>query len=407
MKAHKWFSDFVSEGVVDFAVVDCENIPSIKLELSNKELKEETLSNPLFVVENYVFSNLRNDAIRVENGSLQRGLLSISCSDSSDTANLIPRMQFSWKFAEMPEALVESYDPSLQQAVALYRQSVNNGTVLLPIGAVSMLRQLLKLARQRLVLLAGDIGFRDLARVAGPRNPYISVHGSLSMPTNFHALDLFVQSLEGTVFHSPYLEGFSNTVYVVGIDAKTLPSMRWMIHHEFSTFIPESFNVTQKCLKEESSPSPSVASVIAVLRLSHFDTDVFMKFKQVLIERGGYAGSSSATRKDILFDLSAVRSQYYPIKSTYDVCFELARIHMGIKEYDTAIALFADSNENCADHHVTWHNMGMCYEYKGDLENAKRCYLKSLEIKPSYRESKLKLNKLTSEVRSESAASTV
>lgn len=66
---------------------------------------------------------------------------------------------------------------------------------------------------------------------------------------------------------------------------------------------------------------------------------------------------------------------------------------------------------------MTWHNMGMCYEYKGDLENAKRCYLKvgvcgaseeqSLEIKPSYRESKLKLNKLTSEVRSESTASAV
>lgn len=107
--------------------------------------------------------------------------------------------------------------------------------------------------------------------------------------------------------------------------------MRWMIHHEFSTFVPESFNVTQKCLKEESSPSPSVASVISVLRLAHFDTDVFMKFKQVLIERGGYAGSSVATRKDILYDLNGVRSQYYPIKSTYDVCFELARIHMGIK----------------------------------------------------------------------------
>lgn len=30
MKAHKWFSDFVSEGVVDFAVVDCETIPSVR-----------------------------------------------------------------------------------------------------------------------------------------------------------------------------------------------------------------------------------------------------------------------------------------------------------------------------------------------------------------------------------------
>ena len=117
----------------------------------------------------------------------------------------------------------------------------------------------------------------------------------------------------------------------MGISPEIIPTMRWMIHHEFSTFIPESFNVTQKCLKEESSPSPSVASVISVLRLAHFDTDVFMKFKQVLIERGGYAGSSVATRKDILYDLNGVRSQYYPIKSTYDVCFELARIHMGIK----------------------------------------------------------------------------
>ena len=117
----------------------------------------------------------------------------------------------------------------------------------------------------------------------------------------------------------------------MGIDPKSIPSTRWMIHHEFSTFTPESFNITQKCLKEESSPSPSVTAVVSVLRLARFDTDVFMKFKQVLIERGGYAGSSPSTRKDILFDLSGVRSQYYPIKSTYDVCFELARIHMGLK----------------------------------------------------------------------------
>lgn len=162
----------------------------------------------------------------------------------------------------------------------------------------------------------------------------------------------------------------------MGIPPSCLSGMRWFIHHEFSTFTPESFNITQKCLKEESSPSPCVAAVISVLRLAHFDTDVFMKFKQVLIERGGYAGSSPSTRNDVLFDLGMVRTQYYPVKSTFDVCFELARIHMGIREYDTAIKLFSDSNENCADHHVTWHNMGMCYEYKGDFENAKKCYMK-------------------------------
>ena len=135
MKEHKWFSDFVSQGVVDFAIVDCENIPSvflfppsdlqIKLELSNVELTESTVANPLFVIANYVFSNLRNDVIRIENGSLQHGLLSLSCPDSADSANLIPRMQFTWSFTDLPDSVLQSYDPSLQQSIQLYRQAIN------------------------------------------------------------------------------------------------------------------------------------------------------------------------------------------------------------------------------------------------------------------------------------------
>mgnify|MGYP000781119812 CR=1 FL=1 len=405
MKSHKWYADFVSQGVVDFAVVDCEDIPSITLEVSNVHLNAETITNPLFVIANYVLSSLRNDAIRVENNALQRGLLSVSSpQDNVDVLNIIPRLQFTWNFVDMPETVYNDYDEDVKTLIQEYKTTIPNGTVLLPVVALRMLRQLLALSNNRLVFLSGDVGTRALAKLSASRNPYITTHGSFSMPANLHALDCFVKARGGTVFASPYLEGFINSVYVMGIDPALLTTTRWMIHHEFSTFTPESFNVTQKCLKEESSPSPSVAAVIAVLRLAHFDTDVFMRFKQVLIERGGYAGSAPSTRKDILYDLDAVRTQYYPIKSTADVCFELARIHMGIKEYDKAISLFADSNENCADHHVTWHNMGMCYEYKNDIENAKRCYMKSLDIKPSYRESKLKLSKLATEMKSDSSA---
>ena len=31
MKSHKWYAEFVAQGVVDFAVVDCEDIPSVLL----------------------------------------------------------------------------------------------------------------------------------------------------------------------------------------------------------------------------------------------------------------------------------------------------------------------------------------------------------------------------------------
>ena len=308
----------------------------------------------------------------MENNSLQRGLLSVSSpQDNADVLNIIPRLQyyrlanlicrFTWNFVDMPETVYNDYDEDVKKLIQEYKTTIpvlftpflhpQNGTVLLPVVAMRMLRQLLALSNNRLVFLSGDVveivfffhpqGTRALAKLYTARNPYITTHGSFSMPANLHALDTFVKSQGGSVFASPYLEGFivgtllfphvQNSVYVIGIDPAELISTRWMIHHEFSTFTPESFNVTQKCLKEESSPSPSVAAVIAVLRLAHFDTDVFMRFKQVLIERGGYAGSAPSTRKDILYDLDAVRTQYYPIKSTADVCFELARIHMGIK----------------------------------------------------------------------------
>ena len=177
MKEHKWFSDFVSQGVVDFAIVDCENIPSvflfppsdlqIKLELSTVELTESTVANPLFVIANYVFSNLRNDVIRIENGSLQHGLLSLSCPDSADSANLIPRMQFTWSFTDLPDSVLQSYDPSLQQSIQLYRQAINvaipflslsqNGTVLIPVAAISLFTDLLRISQSRLIVLSGDV----------------------------------------------------------------------------------------------------------------------------------------------------------------------------------------------------------------------------------------------------------
>ena len=48
-----------------------------------------------------------------------------------------------------------------------------------------------------------------ITKIAAPQNPYINIHGSFSMPTNFHAIDAFVENHNGHVFSSPYLEGFN------------------------------------------------------------------------------------------------------------------------------------------------------------------------------------------------------
>ena len=48
----------------------------------------------------------------------------------------------------------------------------------------------------------------------------------------------------------------------------------------------------------------------------------------------------------------------------------VARLLMGIKDYEHAVELFAKSNEFCGTHHVTCHNMGICEFYSGQLSRA-------------------------------------
>lgn len=105
------------------------------MELANKKLTPETVKNPLFVVANYVFSNLRNDAIRIENSSVLRGLLSLLCpQDNPDMVNIIPHLQsfhvssvmirFIWKYAELSDADLNQYDPDLQTVIQRYRTEI-------------------------------------------------------------------------------------------------------------------------------------------------------------------------------------------------------------------------------------------------------------------------------------------
>ncbi|CAN0443170.1 unnamed protein product, partial [Hapterophycus canaliculatus] len=48
-----------------------------------------------------------------------------------------------------------------------------------------------------------------------------------------------------------------------------------------------------------------------------------------------------------------------------DVAFEIGRFYYGIREYQSALSFYRDSSENVGQHHVTFHNMGLCYYSMG------------------------------------------
>lgn len=43
-----------------------------------------------------------------------------------------------------------------------------------------------------------------------------------------------------------------------------------------------------------------------------------------------------------------------------DIAFEIGRFYYGIRHYKKALEFYRDSSVNIGEHHVTYHNMGLC-----------------------------------------------
>lgn len=61
---------------------------------------------------------------------------------------------------------------------------------------------------------------------------------------------------------------------------------------------------------------------------------------------------------------------------------------MGLRDYEASIKLFKKSIDLCGEHYVTWHNLGICYYYNGNVDQSLDSFNKCLEIQPDYQDAK-------------------
>jgi hypothetical protein len=163
----------------------------------------------------------------------------------------------------------------------------------------------------------------------------------------------------------------------------------------FNSFTPEDFATLQRGIKEESpAGAPSLKHALALLRLSQHDSEVFLKFKQVFIDKSVVPQCPENQAKDLRFDVERVYAGFFPLQSSHDVNFELARICMGMRDHTAAIEFFNQSNKIAGEHHVTWHNLGICFFFLNDLTSSINAFTRALSMNPSYVESQSWLTKV-------------
>ena len=85
---------------------------------------------------------------------------------------------------------------------------------------------------------------------------------------------------------------------------------------------------------------------------------MFYKFRDTILDQVPTAGHK--LRNDLCRGVPNVWDKYFILDKDKDIAFEIGRFHYGIREYASALKFYKRSVETVGEHHVTFHNMGLC-----------------------------------------------
>jgi hypothetical protein len=391
---------FVAEGLLDFARFDAERDREVALLHAGTVLAPGAVAGPIVAIANYVFDTLSHDAWRVEGGALQAGLGTLVARQAGapDLADpgLIDRLAL--RLAYVPAAEAPYGDPSLDRILAGYRSRLGDTTFLLPVGALRCLRTLADLLGEdgedgedgaaRLLLLSADKGYCREEELLNRGDPTMALHGSCSFSVNYHAIGAYVRGRGGLALEAPAWDGtLAVAAYVLGARDEGAPGApdagapegfaetALAFGEAVAGFGPFHFYALAQSLAE-TSPFPTLAQVLALLRLSGWDPAVAMRYAPVL--RAEAPAASPGEKRELVRALDRVWANHYPIGEDDDLPFELGTVVQALQRPAEAIAWYERSLGLFGDHQATHTNIGMCLYALGRLPEALAAFERAL-----------------------------
>jgi tetratricopeptide (TPR) repeat protein len=237
---------------------------------------------------------------------------------------------------------------------------------------------------------------------------------------NYHAIGTWFTSRGGFALHNPqeeaslkvstfvlapegYIDSTVDDASFLGdklaeVDNQRIrkfPYLRQAFVDFVDQFGPNDFFVLQKSLKEDVT-SPPLRTVVSLLKLGDWDPDVFFKFRDVILSSAPSCGTK--LRNDLCRGIPRVWENYYQLDTDKDIAFEIGRFYYGVREYSKALEFYLESTRLIGEHHVTFHNQGLCYYSLDNMEMAKENFSKAYGMCAEYEKAKSWLDKVTTEI---------
>jgi tetratricopeptide (TPR) repeat protein len=387
---HPYLQGFIQENMLDAAFYHHQDPPSsLHLMKSGKELSEHTLKNPLIVIGNYFFDTIPQDLFLAKEGQLFEGRVTLTIPKNEETQQLskedpavISYLRDEYEYVPIENVTDYYLDlPELNAILTNYRQRFDHIYFQFPIGSFHVIKFLHRLSNGRFLLLAGDQG-RSTEEGLKEYEPLISKHGSFSISVNYHAISMYIRSLNGVSLLTTYPDPmFVVMAAILGGEIENYRETILAFKTHIDYFEPNDY-VRIINYSEKEWVNPSIEVILLLLKLGNWDPMNFHYFFKTIRR---HASTSSPSIKHLLAEtIHNVWNNFFPIhQSEGAFVMNLGVLLYEIERYEDALQFFQRAIDLGFENEVLYANIASSYFKLDDLEQGMYWYHKAEKAKKS------------------------
>jgi hypothetical protein len=376
-RADTAFQQFIADGALDFAVLDADDPGPLELIVSGRRLDEGALDAPVIGIANYVFDTLRHDGYAVRAGSLSQLRLAVDANASPDEGGI---------HGEWESAAAGELPADLRTILEHYRDTLDDTTVLVPVGGMRIVDHLRSLTSAPVCTLVADKGHTTVLELCSHDTPAVVWHGgAFSVMVNFDLLARWVRQRGGAVA-LPLDPARSLVVaaFLEGDPDGRLAALPAFVQDQLLDTGPDNFFTLRTALR--AATNPTIDEMLAVLRLSRFDPGVFAELVPALLEV--LSDVADGRRTEIERALRRVDENWFDIGEPIDMALCLGLTFGAMSRFDVATGYLERSVRAHPDNADAALALAVALRGKHDLGDAMRWVDRALQLEPTLAEAR-------------------
>jgi len=357
---HPQFTSFYKAGILEVAYFDGIGGEHLDLRYSKKTIAIQALSQPIVAIANYFFDSIPSDLFKIQDKEISKCYVSINSKGNPEHLkpdDLIKNLDLTLKYTNVEE---DTYNnPNYNLILDSYRNVLEETYFFFPEQAIRCIENVKNLSKSGLLLLSLDKGFHEIDDLKKRKEPDVVNHGSFSIWVNFNALGQHCEQLGGLNLFPSYSTFHLELVALMYLeDNESFCNTIAAYEHFVNNFGPDDFN-TLKHHAYLNAPRLKVKDVIALLRLSSYDSLFFVKLLPRLKQL-----SKSITfneRRRIAETMHNVWDMYFSIGEDFDLAYEIGSIFYDLGFYNDALSYFQYSVNLYGHKPDTFYNTALSY----------------------------------------------